>query len=597
MRAWILLSALPLWARAGDVGVLVMAHGREPVWNRAVEAAVDPLTRLAPVEISFGMGAADSMQEAADRLEKRGAGRIVVVRLVIGGESFRERVEQILGLKPGAPPRPAAPEPGEPLHAMAFWRLGSSAEFVSAPDGLLESAVAGEILAERARDLSRDPAAETVLLVAHGAGHAEVDQKWLSSLETLAGAVRRDRPYSKVRAVSMREDLPETRALAEDALIKSAKEEVAAGARLILVPVNLFEPGPGHRVLSQVPHAYDGRGLLPHARVTEWIKSSASRVAVSKGWPDPFAVAPRTATGSGRARLSGGWPVVAGSTAAVGALALSRDGSSALVGSRDGTVTLWSVTQAKPLRVWRGASRSAEAVAVSRDGRGLASAGFDNVVRIWNPEAGSPSFELKGHALGIHVLSYTPDGRSLVTAGADRSVRVWDLAARAGRVLGTHEEFVRALAVSPNGRLAASGSDDAQVRLWELPSGRLRRSWKAHPRDIQALAFSPGGRLLASGGVEGSVKLWDPAGGALVRELAGHLGEVYAAAFSPDGGLLATSGEDSKVLLWNPADGSLREEAAIAPRKGSALALAFGSHGRILAGTDVGEILLFELAR
>ena len=117
--------------RASKVGLLLMAHGGAPDWNAAVEAAVRPLAGAATVEIAFGMAAAATMQAAATRLEAKGVNRIAVVRLFISGESFLERTEQILGLRPGAPPRP--PHGGHPGHGqghgMEFWRIDSQAEF------------------------------------------------------------------------------------------------------------------------------------------------------------------------------------------------------------------------------------------------------------------------------------------------------------------------------------------------------------------------------------------------------------------------------------------------------------------------------------
>ena len=60
------------------------------------------------MEIAFGMADAVSLQDGVRKLEAKGIERIGVVRLFVSGESWYERTEQILGLKPGAPAKPGS---------------------------------------------------------------------------------------------------------------------------------------------------------------------------------------------------------------------------------------------------------------------------------------------------------------------------------------------------------------------------------------------------------------------------------------------------------------------------------------------------------
>ncbi|MBU2271107.1 MAG: hypothetical protein KKE52_07380, partial [Alphaproteobacteria bacterium] len=130
-------------ARAADldspVGVLVMAHGGGAKWNGEVEEMLAPVGRDYPLEIAFGMADSASLQDAVSRLEARGVRRIAVVRLFISGESWLERTRQILGLRPGAPPRPVAPthrghDPHQG-HGMDLWRLHTTATFALSTEG------------------------------------------------------------------------------------------------------------------------------------------------------------------------------------------------------------------------------------------------------------------------------------------------------------------------------------------------------------------------------------------------------------------------------------------------------------------------------
>jgi hypothetical protein len=148
-------------------GVLVMAHGGPPEWNRSVEAAVEPLRSRYRIEIAFGMADAVSMQESVRKLESQGARNIGVVRLFVSGESWYDRTRQILGIAPGAPEPPASAAHAHASghhehaqaheHSMAFWRLNTKASFALTAQGLGEAPETAAILAERARALSRTP--------------------------------------------------------------------------------------------------------------------------------------------------------------------------------------------------------------------------------------------------------------------------------------------------------------------------------------------------------------------------------------------------------------------------------------------------------
>ncbi|PCI40025.1 MAG: hypothetical protein COB53_02270, partial [Elusimicrobia bacterium] len=142
---WALAAGCATSGEAGRVGVLVMAHGGEPEWNRLASEAAASLAKEYPTEIAFGMARADTLQKAVMRLEKRHVRRIAVVRLFLSGKSFLGRTEKILGAVPGASERPAHWEHhGHGDHAMMdprtmpLWRVKTNSEFVITREGLLD---------------------------------------------------------------------------------------------------------------------------------------------------------------------------------------------------------------------------------------------------------------------------------------------------------------------------------------------------------------------------------------------------------------------------------------------------------------------------
>lgn len=287
MRAWMFTMlmafglALPTAAAGRDdgFGVLVMAHGGNAEWNREVTQALQPLRAEFPLEIAFGMADAASLQEGVARLQAQGVRRIGVVRLFVSGESWYERTAQILGLAPGAPARlvleAQAGHDAHGGHRMAFWRLDSDAAFALGREGLLEAPEMGEVLAARARALSKDPAREDVLILAHGPGDDAENARWLARLDARAETVRQALPFRRVQVETLREDWPDKRRDAEVRIRAFVERARAEGGRAIVIPFRVQGFGPYREVLAGLDYVADGQGLVPDARVAEWVRRQA----------------------------------------------------------------------------------------------------------------------------------------------------------------------------------------------------------------------------------------------------------------------------------------------------------------------------------
>jgi sirohydrochlorin cobaltochelatase len=264
-------------ATDADYGVLVMAHGGSRQWDAAVLNAVSPLRREFPVAVAFGMADAASLQEAVAELESRGVREIGVVRLFVSGDSFLDRTEQILGLRVGAPSKPvaAADQHDHAGHGMALWRIDTTSTFAVSAEGLNEAPEMGAILLDRARALSRDPAREDVLVLAHGPGDDPENERWLAHIDRLAEQTRSTLPFHRVQVATLREDWPEKRVAAERAVRQFIESSRAAGRRTLVVPFRVEGFGPYAEVLEGLDYSANELGLLPHGNVTDWIRRQA----------------------------------------------------------------------------------------------------------------------------------------------------------------------------------------------------------------------------------------------------------------------------------------------------------------------------------
>ncbi len=286
---------------AAMVGVLLMAHGGDAVWNRVVEAAAAPLRSKYPTAVAYGMAQADTLQKAVTELEKKGVRRVVVVRLFLDSRSFLMRTQRILGLVQGAAPRPKvwdlSADPhmmhhgggaGGAMHmdpdAMPIWRVESESTFVLDMKGLLESGLGPPIMAKRVKALSKDPRRESVLLLAHGVGDEEADQRWRIAMLPAVEAVKNLGQFRSVAALTLRDDWPDAhaRAVAEiKAFVRGAK---ADRGRALVVPYRLYGFGPQAESLAGLDVVTDEKGLLPDPAVGKWLVSEADRLINEAAW-------------------------------------------------------------------------------------------------------------------------------------------------------------------------------------------------------------------------------------------------------------------------------------------------------------------------
>ncbi len=265
------------------VGILVMAHGGDVDWNAAIVDAVAPLRDYTPVVVAFGMADRDSLQAAVAQLETESVTRIAIVRLFISAEAFRHQTEYLFGLR-GDPPKEfiqheshsgGNPHAGHAVNSAIPPPIRKKAAIILSQRGLCDSPRIGEILAERALALSVSPETESVLILAHGYGDDGENSLLLSKMEGLANKVRDLRIFRTVQAGALREDWKEKRAEAEKQIREFVEHGNQDTGRVLVVPFRVFGFGPYRDVLKGLQYVADGRGFLPHPKVTEWIKREA----------------------------------------------------------------------------------------------------------------------------------------------------------------------------------------------------------------------------------------------------------------------------------------------------------------------------------
>jgi sirohydrochlorin ferrochelatase len=267
--------------RAADVGVVVLAHGSDYHWNETMRRSVAPLTRLYKVEPAFSMADPVVIERAVRRLEARGARFIVVLRVFGLASSFRSNVERLIGLdvERGDAPDPHAGHMMGHEHggdARPPARIRSSAVLTTI-GGIEDDPLFAEALLARARALSRDPARESVILVAHGAGEDSEDAHWQDLLASLAARMQQlsGPRFRAIRTATWREDWPEKREAAVERVRSYVREATADGGRALVIPARTLGQGPERRLLEGLTFEL-GEGFAPLALFGRWTEKQVA---------------------------------------------------------------------------------------------------------------------------------------------------------------------------------------------------------------------------------------------------------------------------------------------------------------------------------
>jgi WD40 repeat protein/DNA-binding SARP family transcriptional activator len=247
--------------------------------------------------------------------------------------------------------------------------------------------------------------------------------------------------------------------------------------------------------------------------------------------------------------------------------AINPEGTSAAVGSPDGTIRFVDLSTGA-IRVAAGGHTAAvQSVRYSPNGRLLVSTADDDKVIVWDAKTAHPLQTLLGHAGRPTASVFSADGGTLYTSSLDGTTIKWDLGSQrrfgrpfttgGGGPTGPVIPGAPPLAVSPDGSRFAAQTAANTVGIFSVDTLRRKSSLRLAPGvTITALAWSQAGSGLAVGGDGGQLQLWDVRGGPphLVRSLGGlrptsHVPEaIQSVAFSADNRLIAASDASNNVI-------------------------------------------------
>lgn len=247
----------------GRVGVLALAHGFKEKGNRQFTAAFESAGEAYPTTYAFGMAmmTSEHIQAAVTSLEEAGAETILILPTTTADHStLIHQWDYIFGLEEESA---YLDVPRVQTQARLIWTETPTAHPIMA-----------EIMLDYARELSRDPANELVIIMGHGPQSAEDNEKELAILSRHADYIAREGGFMDVKFANVQDDAPTAVRARNAAMIRGwAQDGQDQGRDVVVVTTALTQSGALARMKRDVEGVarFNDKGLMQHPRFGAWI--------------------------------------------------------------------------------------------------------------------------------------------------------------------------------------------------------------------------------------------------------------------------------------------------------------------------------------
>ena len=209
-----------------------------------------------------------------------------------------------------------------------------------------------------------------------------------------------------------------------------------------------------------------------------------------------------------RSKRVGRWTFSTNDGGFVKSVAISQCGNFGLVGSSNGSISIYSMQSGILRKQYKLHKRAVTGIALDGMNRKMVSCGLDGLVGFYDFNKSTLLGKLQLDA-PVTSMVYHRSSDLFALALDDLSIVVIDVVTqRVVRKLWGHSNRITAFDFSPDGRWIVSASLDSTLRTWDLPTGGCIDGVKLDSVATD-LKFSPNGDLLATTHVNGNgISIW-----------------------------------------------------------------------------------------
>jgi WD40 repeat protein len=283
-------------------------------------------------------------------------------------------------------------------------------------------------------------------------------------------------------------------------------------------------------------------------------------------------------------------------------VAVSPDGTTALLALQDGSATAYDLATQDPIASYRGNEGQLISAEFGAKARDVVTTGVDGTARIWDRD---PVIRTLSYSSTAETTRFSPDGHLLGAALSSGYATIYN--AKTGRYverLKASDESLREVSFSGDGKRVVTAGDDGVARVWDLSTKERLGPALHQDGPILTAVFDADASHVLTASTDGTARVWDLAdGSSRVVYRGGRYAYPYAAEYSPDwseivvaeGGQRAAGVFDAATLEQSETlkEGTFVVAASFDPTSTRVVAGGFGGVGRIWdadSGDQVAEL-------
>lgn len=248
-----------------EIGVLVLAHGFHGDGYKEFRGAFKELASAHPTGYGFGLTILESnfLQTVIDQITSQGAEKIILFPATTAMNSGMVRQwEYALNFR-------------DEFAYTAVDKIKTDAELVWAP-GPMPHPITGEILRDHAKELSKDPSNELVIITGHGPQRKADNDAELEILQKHADFMKEDVGFWDVRPRNVQDDAPPEVRADNVKVIRGWVEEAKAEGKDVIVVTTVLTAASVMEKLEKdtadLGVSFSSEGMMTNPRFNEWLR-------------------------------------------------------------------------------------------------------------------------------------------------------------------------------------------------------------------------------------------------------------------------------------------------------------------------------------
>jgi WD40 repeat protein len=223
------------------------------------------------------------------------------------------------------------------------------------------------------------------------------------------------------------------------------------------------------------------------------------------------------------------WNHKSGDFSSIRASAVSGNGKQAATCVED-SVVLWDTNTGKSLQFWQASDRILS-IALNKDGSKALIGLKDGTVSYFDMWRGSEIHQFS-HSASVRTTGLNGNGLIGISGSDDKTAKVWDLKKGTEIFSLALSNQIKTVAISDSGKLAFTTAQRENTLVWEAKTGASKFKIKNRYINYTSADFSDDEKFIIAGTFQGMIKKWNINTGSEVKSWQAKQRQAYGSAAS-----------------------------------------------------------------